>query len=86
LNADEKSEPERFTKTGSHSVRSVNRTKIILELDEENGHKPLTQTEIAEQVGVFRQTVNDTKDAFFAAENTPELLKRKKRKAPPINA
>jgi len=51
-----------FTKTGSHSVRLVNRAKIILELDEADGHKPLTQEQIAEKIGVTRQTVNDTKN------------------------
>ena len=73
-----------FTKTGSHSVRLVNRAKIILELDEAEGRKPLTQEQIAEKIGVTRQTVNDTKNAFIAAENTAEFLQRKKRSTPPV--
>ena len=74
----------KFTKTGSRSVRLVNRAKIILELDEADGHKPLTQEQIAEKIGVTRQTVNDTKNAFIAAKNTSEFLQRKKRLTPPV--
>ena len=40
-------ELEKYTKTGKHSVRLVNRGKIILELDEAEGRKPMTQEEIA---------------------------------------
>ena len=64
----------KFTKTGNRSVRLANRAKIILELDEADGHKPLTQEQIAEKIGVTRQTVNDTKNAFITAENTSEFL------------
>ena len=74
----------KFTKTGNRSVRLVNRAKIILELDEADGHKPLTQEQIAEKIGVTRQTVNDAKNAFIAAENISEFLQRKKRLTPPV--
>ena len=84
LNQIARSELEKYTKTGSHSVKLVNRAKIILELDEADGRKPLTQKQIAEKVGVSRQTVNDAKNAFIAAESICEFLQRKKRETPPV--
>ena len=79
-------ELEKFTKTGKHSVRLVNRAKIILELDEADGRKPLTQEQIAKKIGVTRQTVNEAKQAFIAAGDIFAFLQRKKRETPPIEA
>jgi predicted XRE-type DNA-binding protein len=79
-----RNELKKFTKTGSRGVRLVNRAKIILELDESNGRKPMTQEQIAEKIGVTRQTVNDAKSAFMATENASEFLQRKKRATPPV--
>ena len=84
LNSDTRSALETFTRTGVHSVRLVNRAKIILELDEADGRKLLTQEQIAEKVGVSRQTVNDAKEAFIAAKSISAFLQRKKRETPPI--
>jgi transcriptional regulator with XRE-family HTH domain len=84
LSAITRSELEKFTKTGKHSVKLVNRAKIILELDEADGHKPLTQEQIAEKIGVSRQTVNDAKQAFIAMDNISAFLQRKKRETPPV--
>ena len=84
LSAITRSELEKFTKTGKHSVRLINRAKIILELDEASGRKPLTQEQIAEKVGVTRQSVNDAKQAFIAADNISVFLQRKKRKTSPV--
>jgi len=84
LSAITRNELEKFTKTGKHSVRLVNRAKIILELDEAKGRKPLTQEQIAEKIGVSRQAVNDAKQAFVAADSITVFLQRKKRKTPPI--
>jgi predicted XRE-type DNA-binding protein len=75
---------EKFCTTGNHSVKSVIRAKIILELDESNERKPLKQEAIADKIGVSRQAVNDAKKAFFASESVSEFLKRKKRETPPI--
>ena len=58
-----RSELEKFTKTGKRSVMLINRAKIILELDEVDGRKPLVQAAIAEKIGVSRQAVNDAKQA-----------------------
>jgi predicted XRE-type DNA-binding protein len=62
----------------------VNRAKIILELDEADGRKPLTQGQIAEKVGVTRQTVNDAKKAFIKVGSISAFLQRKKRETPPV--
>ena len=84
LNTSARKMLEKFTKTGKHSVQLVNRAKIILELDEEDGRKPLTQEQIAEKIGVTRQTINDTKKAFIAANSISAFLQRKKRETPPV--
>jgi predicted XRE-type DNA-binding protein len=79
-----RNELEKFTETGKHSVRLVNRAKIILELDEAEGRKPLIQEQIAEKVGVTRQSVNESKRAFLSADSLSGFLQRKKRETPPI--
>jgi DNA-binding XRE family transcriptional regulator len=84
LSAITRSELERFTKIGKQSVRLVNRAKIILELDEAGGRRPLTQEQISEKVGVSRQTVNAVKRAFIESESTSAFLQRKIRETPPI--
>ena len=84
LSEDERSELEKFSKTGSRSVKLVNRAKIILELDEAGGRKKLTQEKISEKVGVSRQAENDAKKAFLAVVSVKEFLQRKKRETPPV--
>jgi integrase len=84
LSEDARSEFENFSKKGKHSVRSVNRAKIILALDESGGRKPLKQIDIAERIGVSRQAVNDAKRDFLEAEDVAAFLQRKKRETPPI--
>ena len=44
----------------------------------------MVQTQIAEKIGVSRQTVNDAKQAFLAAGSIEDFLQRKKRETPPI--
>jgi hypothetical protein len=77
-------ELEQFSSKGTHSVRLVNRAKIILALDTSGGRKPETQQAIAERIGVSRQAVNDAKLDFLAADSVSEFLQRKKRETPPI--
>ena len=84
LSETERSELVKFTRKGKRSVKLVNRARVILELDEAKGRKPLTQAQIAEKVGLTRQAVNDAKKAYIAADNVTEFLKRKKRETPPI--
>jgi hypothetical protein len=84
LSEETRSELEKFTKTGIHSVKLVKRARIVLELDEAGGRKPLTQAKIAEKIGVDRRTVNDAKQAFLAADSAAVFLQRKKRGTPPV--
>ena len=86
LSAADRNELEKYSKTGTRSVKLVNRAKIILELDEADGRRPLRQAEIADKVGVTRQAVNDAKKAFFSANNVSAFLQRKKRETPPVQA
>ena len=79
-----RSELNKFAKTGKRSVKLVNRAKIILELDEADGRKPLAQEVIAAKVGVTRQAVNDAKKAFLASNSVTAFLQRKKRMTPPV--
>jgi len=75
---------ENFISTGTRSVHLVNRAKIILELDEAHMRKPLTQDEIAEKVGISRQTVKNAKADFLKADDVSLFLQRKKRETPPV--
>jgi predicted XRE-type DNA-binding protein len=84
LNEDARIELENFSKKGKHSVRLVNRAKIILALDESNGRNQLKQKDIAERIGVSRQAVNDAKRDFLKAESVAIFLQRKKRNTPPV--
>jgi hypothetical protein len=47
LSSTVRSELEKYSRTGKHRVRLVNRAKLILELDEADGPKPLAQARIA---------------------------------------
>jgi len=84
LSGGERKALEQYSKTGVHSVRLINRAKIILGLDESEGRKKWTQAVIADRVGVSRQTVNDAKKAFLAAGSVEKFLQRKKRETPPV--
>ena len=80
----ERKELEQFTKTGVHSVRLVNRAKIILALDTSEGRSPEKHEDIAMRLGVSRQTVNDARNDYLQIKSVPKFLQRKKRETPPI--
>ena len=84
LTSKERKELEKFCTTGVHSVRLVNRARIILALDTSAGRTAEKQETVACRVGVSRQTVNDAKRDFLAAENISVFLQRKKRLTPPV--
>jgi hypothetical protein len=84
LTVRKRAELEQFSKTGTHSVRLVNRARIILALDTSGGRKAETQHAIAERIRVSRQAVNDARRDFLAAESVAVFLQRKKRETPPI--
>jgi len=84
LTVKERVELERFCSTGVHNVRLVNRAKIILALDISGGRTPERHEAVAQRLGISRQTVNNTRDDFLAAESVAVFLQRKKRETPPI--
>jgi len=77
-------ELEKFSATGIHSVRLVKRAKIILALDTSEGREARKQDEIAKQLEVSRQAVNDARRDYLSAENISAFLQRKKRTTPPV--
>ena len=84
LTLEQRQELEKFCKSGVHSVKLVNRARIILELDTSEGRKATRQEEIAKYVSVSRQTINEAKRDFLVAESVTEFLQRKKRETPPV--
>ena len=75
---------ERFITTGVRSVRLVNRAKIILALDTSEGRIPDQLEIIANQIGVSRQAVYNTKINFLSLSDVSLFLQRKKRETPPV--
>jgi len=86
LTADKRTELKKFSTTGVHSIKLVNRAKIILALDMSPGKKAQTQDAIAKCIGVSRQTVNKVRADFLAAGSVSAFLQRKKRETPPVPA
>ena len=84
LSQTDKKELEQFSTTGVHSVRLVNRAKIILALGKSNDCEKRTQAAIAADVGVSRQTVINVMNDFLTAESVSAFLQRKKRSTPPV--
>ena len=86
LKLQERAELEKFCTTGTHSVRLVNRAKIILALDQAGRRLGEKQEVLAERIGVSRQTIIDARDTFLALKSVPLFLQRKKRETPPVPA
>jgi hypothetical protein len=83
LSASDREELKRFSTTGVHSVRLVNRAKTILALDTSQERKKQTYKTIMKHLDISYQTVHDTKKSFLTAKNVAEFLQRKKRTTPP---
>ena len=84
LTNEERTELEKFSTTGTHNIRLVNRAKIILALDTSNNKKPLKHKEITKKLDTSRQTINNTIKRYHKTKTIPDFLQRKKRKNPPI--
>jgi transposase len=84
LTAKERAKLERYCSTGVHNVRLVNRAKIIVALDTSGGRTAERQEAIAQRLGVSRQTVNNARRDFLAAEALTTFLQRKPRETPPV--
>ena len=86
LTAEQRQELEKFSTTGVHSVKLVNRAKVILALDTSEGRKAENQSVIAERVGLSRNAVSEIKRDFLEAESVSSFLQRKQRMTPPVPA
>ena len=86
LTTEQRKELEDFSTKGVHSVRLVNRAKIILLLDTSEGRKSLTFEEIEKRLGISMTTITKVKKEFLAAEFVSAFLQRKKRDTPPVAA
>ena len=75
---------EKFSTTGVHNVRLVNRAKIILALNISGGRTAERHEAIAERLGISRQAVNNARNDFLEAKELADFLQRKKRETPPI--
>jgi len=84
LTAKERVELERFCSAGVHNVRLVDRAKIILALDTSGGRTPERHEAITQRLGISRQTINNARSDFLAAESIAAFLQRKKRAAPSV--
>ena len=84
LDAPERKELERYTKTGNRSAKLASRARVILELDQGDEGPACTQEEAAQRAGVSRQTVNVAKRGYLAAPSVEAFLRRKKRANPPV--
>jgi hypothetical protein len=84
LTESDRAELKKFSTTGMHSVRLVNRAKIILALDKSTEHKKETHHTIATRLNTSCQTIHDTKQAYLNSKNIQEFLQRKKRQTPPV--
>jgi len=84
LTSEQRSELERFSKTGVHSARLITRAKILLLLDTSVTGTATTFSEISERLDVSNQTINNVRNSFFAAESISTFMQRKKRITPPI--
>ncbi|MDR2069798.1 MAG: helix-turn-helix domain-containing protein [Treponema sp.] len=74
LTAKERRELEVYTKTGTRGVKLFKRAAIILALDTLDGR----ETDIANRIGVSRQTVQIVKKDYTEAAEVKAFLQRKK--------
>jgi len=86
LKMQDRADLERFSTSGVHSVKLVNRAKIILALDEANGRSAEKQEVLANRLGVSRQAIIDARNTFLMLKNAALFLQRKKRVTPPVPA
>ena len=75
---------EKYSSTGVHSVKLVTRAKIVLALDTSGGRTPEKHIALAERLGISRQTVNNARRDFLAANSLSIFLQRKQRETPPV--
>jgi hypothetical protein len=84
LTAAQREEFERFSKTGVHSARLINRAKIILLLDTSENKKAVKFKDISRLLNVSMPTITKVRNEFCDAESVSAFLQRKKRETPPV--
>ena len=84
LNAEQRKELERFSKTGVHSAKLIKRAQIILLLDTSKSGRAVKFEEIARRLSVSLTTITKVKAAFIEAPSVCSFLQRKKRDTPPV--
>ena len=85
LSAEQRKELKKFSKTGVHSAKLINRAEIILLLDKSaSAKKAVTFEEISKRLGISVTTITKVKKDFFAAKDICAFLQRKKREKPPV--
>ena len=70
-----------YTATGIKPVQAVKRAHILLEADSAQGHRPATEKEIAEKVGVRLPTVKAVKKAYRDHQGDIEKVVIRKKRA-----
>jgi hypothetical protein len=83
LRSEKRKESEDFGTKGVHSVKLVNRAKVILAPDRSLGGKTKTQQAVADMVGLSRNAVSEIKRDFPNAENATKFLRRKQAETQP---
>jgi len=84
LTVEQRAELEKFSKTGIHSVKLVNRARIILLLDTSEGKEAMKFKDISQRLGVSMPTITKVRNEFTVAESVSTFLQRKKRETPPV--
>jgi len=84
LSADDREWLTRIVRTGAHPAQEVRRSRILLELDENEG-RPAGRRVIAERVGVSVETIaNVAKVYAVRGGDVGATIRRKKRLTPPV--
>lgn len=84
LSTEQRKELEKFSKTGVHSAKLINRAQIILLLDTSKNGKAVRFEDIAQRLNVSLTTITKVKAAFIEAESVSAFLQRKRRDTPPV--
>lgn len=83
LTKEERERLEKFASTGNHPAPFIRRARIVLAQDTSDGRVKRTDAEIAEMLGITRQTVQMIKKDWLKM-SMEEFLQRKKRETPPV--
>lgn len=86
LSEEEREKLTKFSKTGNHNAHLITRAKILLVLDRTGKKDHMRIKRTAESYGVSRQAVYNIISDFHNRKSIEDLLKRKERATPPVEA